>query len=160
MNDNTVLRIKVPAHLYESVKEQLTLKEAKSGKAHYGAGMEVVKEKKAKPVKDGMTKVEEAKEGDDNKKPRSLEELKAVKEKLEKKINEMENTPKVEEKEKVEENTFADPNFWGGVGGILLGSVPILKAIYDEYNKAKTPEDKKNVLAKAKQEIANAMGGK
>jgi hypothetical protein len=28
MNDNTILRIKVPAHLYESVKEQLTLKEA------------------------------------------------------------------------------------------------------------------------------------
>ena len=60
MNDNTILRIKVPAHLYESVKEQLTLKEAKA-KPHYGAGMEVVKEKKAKPVKDGMTKVEEEK---------------------------------------------------------------------------------------------------
>jgi hypothetical protein len=29
MNDNTVLRIKVPAHLYESVKKQLTLKENK-----------------------------------------------------------------------------------------------------------------------------------
>ena len=29
MNDNTILRIKVPAHLYESVKEQLTLTEAK-----------------------------------------------------------------------------------------------------------------------------------
>ena len=30
MNDNTIVRIKVPAHLYESVKEQLTLKEAKA----------------------------------------------------------------------------------------------------------------------------------
>ena len=30
MNDNTILRIKVPAHLYESVKEQLTLKESKN----------------------------------------------------------------------------------------------------------------------------------
>lgn len=29
MNDNTILRIKVPAHLYESVKEQLTLNESK-----------------------------------------------------------------------------------------------------------------------------------
>ena len=29
MNDNTILRIKVPAHLYESVKEQLSLTEAK-----------------------------------------------------------------------------------------------------------------------------------
>jgi hypothetical protein len=28
MNDNTILRIKVPAHLYESVKKQLTLNEA------------------------------------------------------------------------------------------------------------------------------------
>jgi hypothetical protein len=30
MNDNTILRIKVPAHLYESVKKQLTLKESKN----------------------------------------------------------------------------------------------------------------------------------
>ena len=60
MNDNTILRIKVPAHLYESVKEQLTLKEAKA-KPHYGAGMEVVKEKKMKVPKDGMKKVEEEK---------------------------------------------------------------------------------------------------
>jgi hypothetical protein len=119
MNDNTVLRIKVPAHLYESVKKQLTLKEAK-GKTHYGAGMEVVKEKKL--PKKGMEKVEEvggspstnpsdmgidivdapggivtkeAKQG------RSLEELMKAKEKLEKKINEMENVPKEEIKEYV-----------------------------------------------------------
>ena len=59
MNDNTILRIKVPAHLYESVKEQLTLNEAKN-KPHYGAGMEVVKEKKMKTPKDGMKKMEEA----------------------------------------------------------------------------------------------------
>ncbi len=57
MNDNTILRIKVPAHLYESVKEQLTLNEAKN-KPHYGAGMEVVKEKKMKTPKDGMKKME------------------------------------------------------------------------------------------------------
>ena len=59
MNDNTILRIKVPAHLYESVKEQLTINEAAKAKAHYGAGMEVVKEKKMKVPKDGMKKVEE-----------------------------------------------------------------------------------------------------
>ena len=59
MNDNTVLRIKVPAHLYESVKEQLTLSEAKKGKHNLGAGMEIVKEKKMKAPKDGMTKMEE-----------------------------------------------------------------------------------------------------
>ena len=62
MNDNTVLRIKVPAHLYESVKEQLTLSEAKKGKHNLGAGMELVKEKKMKTPKDGMKKVEEVNE--------------------------------------------------------------------------------------------------
>lgn len=117
MNDNTILRIKVPAHLYESVKEQLTLNEAK-GKAHYGAGMEVVKEKKAKPVKDGMHQVDEGggvggfpstamgidvndapggivtKEA---KKPRSLEELKKAHKAIEKKIQEMEGGHKVKE---------------------------------------------------------------
>ena len=54
MNDNTILRIKVPAHLYESVKEQLTLSEVKKGKHNLGAGMELVKEKKMKAPKDGM----------------------------------------------------------------------------------------------------------
>jgi hypothetical protein len=61
MNDNTVLRIKVPAHLYESVKEQLTLTEAKKGKHNLGAGMEIVKEKKMKTPKDGMHKMQEEK---------------------------------------------------------------------------------------------------
>ena len=64
MNDNTVLRIKVPAHLYESVKEQLTLTEAKKGKHNLGAGMEIVKEKKMKTPKDGMTKMEEKKDNE------------------------------------------------------------------------------------------------
>jgi hypothetical protein len=59
MNDNTILRIKVPAHLYESVKAQLTLTEAKKAGHNYGAGMEVVKEKKIKAPKDGMKKIEE-----------------------------------------------------------------------------------------------------
>lgn len=45
MNDNTILRIHVPAKLYESVKKQLTLKEAK-GDMSGGAYTEVVKEKK------------------------------------------------------------------------------------------------------------------
>jgi hypothetical protein len=59
MNDNTILRIKVPAHLYESVKEQLTLTEAQKSKHNLGAGMEIVKEKKMKTPKDGMKKVKE-----------------------------------------------------------------------------------------------------
>jgi hypothetical protein len=107
MNDNTILRIKVPAHLYESVKAQLTLNEAKKGGHNYGSGMEVVKEKKMKTP--GMHKVEEMKPASSNpsdmgidivdapggivnkeaKKGRSLEELVKAKKHLEKKIEEM-----------------------------------------------------------------------
>ena len=64
MNDNTILRIKVPAHLYESVKEQLTLSEAKKGTHNLGAGMEIVKEKKNKTPKDGMKKMHSMNEMD------------------------------------------------------------------------------------------------
>lgn len=113
MNDNTILRIKVPAHLYESVKAQLTLDEAK-GKQNLGAGMEVVKGEatsssdkpkaktkkspapKAKKAKapemkddvphDGMKKVE--------KKERSLDELKAAHKMLGEMIAEMEGHKK------------------------------------------------------------------
>ena len=60
MNDNTILRIKVPAHLYESVKEQLTLTEAAKAKKQFGAEFSVVKEKKMSVPKDGMKKMEEA----------------------------------------------------------------------------------------------------
>ena len=144
MNDNTVLRIKVPAHLYESVKEQLTLKEAK-GKTHYGAGMEVVKEKKM--PKDGMKKVEEMK---DDKKTRSLDELKAVKEKLEKKINEMEGADKKAPVEEVSPEImdaigqivdFAKDNagFLAGIGGIT----GIAKMIADKIKQ--DPEARKNL---------------
>jgi hypothetical protein len=45
MNDKTILRIKVPAHLYESVKAQLTLKE---GKQNFGTkDMKAVKVKES-----------------------------------------------------------------------------------------------------------------
>jgi hypothetical protein len=103
MNDNTILRIKVPAHLYESVKAKLTLTEAKKGGKTYG-DWTVVKEKKL--PKDGMKQVEEIK--DDKKEGHSLEELKAAYKKLSSKIQEMENAPKVEEKEKVEESEVLD----------------------------------------------------
>lgn len=112
MNDNTILRIKVPAHLYESVKEQLTITEAKKGGKAYG-DWTVVKEKKA--PKDGMKKVADAPKEEEAKmeeapvkKERTLDELKAAKAMLDKKIHEMESKmqdeAKVEEvKEKVEE---------------------------------------------------------
>lgn len=46
LSDSTVLRIKVPSHLYESVKAQLTLKE---GKGNFGGGAytEAVKQTKS-----------------------------------------------------------------------------------------------------------------
>ena len=204
MNDNTVLRIKVPAHLYESVKEQLTLKESKKKLSEAITGTEeeikafylrakqieaegtdidsaiqyalfdinnpdaakelsspmneakkggktygdwtVVKEKKM--PKDGMKKVEEMK---DDKKTRSLDELKAVKEKLEKKINEMEGADK---KAQVEEAVspeimdaigqivdFAKDNagFLAGIGGIT----GIAKMIADKIKQ--DPEARKNL---------------
>lgn len=216
MNDNTILRIKVPAHLYESVKQQLTLNEAKKGKHNYGAGMEVVKEKKA--PKDGMKKVEEADDknpapdADASPKdkiskvlanPAVIAALKALNVAIANKQDYAKllvaladkikagegdafaqsidsnpsfkradqnldavsgDTTKKEAKEKEEEkplkeDVFSDPNFWGGIGGILLGSVPILKALYDEYTAAKTPEEKQSVLSRAKDAIAKAMGG-
>jgi len=104
MNDNTILRIKVPANLYESVKKQLTITEAKKGAHNLGAGMEVVKEKKMKAPKDEMQKVEEEKVEemkDDKKKGHSLEELMKAKKHLEKKINEMEMASKEDIKEYV-----------------------------------------------------------
>ena len=117
MNDNTILRIKVPAHLYESVKEQLTITEAKKGAHNLGAGMELVKEKKMKTPKDGMKKVEETiEETNENmeKKMRTLDELKSAKSKLEKKIEEMENGD-----HKIDE---IDPKFQGAMD--VLGSIP------------------------------------
>jgi hypothetical protein len=113
MNDNTILRIKVPAHLYESVKEQLTITEAKKGAHNLGAGMELVKEKKMKTPKDGMKKVEETNENME-KKMRTLDELKSAKSKLEKKIEEMENGD-----HKIDE---IDPKFQGAMD--VLGSIP------------------------------------
>jgi len=103
MNDNTILRIKVPAHLYESVKKQLTLTEAKKGGKTYG-DWTVVKEKKA--PKDGMKKVEEMK--DDKKKGHSLEELKAAHKKLSSKIEEMEKS--VSEESEIKEYVGMSPD--------------------------------------------------
>lgn len=159
MNDNTILRIKVPAHLYESVKEQLTINEAKKAGHNYGAGMEVVKEKKMKAPKDGMKKIEEEKVEETNetmeKKVHTLDELKAAKAKLDKKIQEMEVTSE----EKVEESVFADPNFWAGIGGLLLGAVPFIKLKYDQWKSAKTPEEKDKLEKELADAIQKKMSG-
>lgn len=151
MNDNTVLRIKVPAHLYESVKEQLTLKEAKKGGKTYG-DWTVVKEKKL--PKDGMKKVEEMK---DDKKTRSLDELKKAKNTLDKKIQEMEGADK---KEPVKENMvspeimgaieqivdFAKDNagFLAGIGGITGIAKMIADKIKQDPEARKTLDQKTN----------------
>jgi hypothetical protein len=158
MNDNTILRIKVPAHLYESVKEQLTLTEAKN-KPHYGAGMEVVKEKKMSVPKDGMKKVEEAnteiKEEDNKmeKKDRTLDELKAAKAKLDKKIEEMETTNKNVE-ENISEYYGIDPKM--DIVTLLAGAaVPVITAII-----AAGPKNVGNALyAAAKEALAKKKKG-
>jgi len=115
MNDNTILRIKVPAHLYESVKAQLTLKEGQN----FGMpGATTVKEKKSssgeKPKKTSAPKKanapqkatgamvdketekmgagvsEEKKAPKDGHKKMGLDELKALAEMLKGQIAEME----------------------------------------------------------------------
>jgi hypothetical protein len=150
MNDNTILRIKVPANLYESVKKQLTLNEAKKAGHNYGAGMEVVKEKKMKTPKDGMHKVEEVKEEMPAKKDRSLDELMKAKKSLEKKINEMEMASKDTVEEAVSPEImdaigqivdFAKDNagFLAGVGGIT----GIAKMIADKIKQ--DPEARKSL---------------
>ena len=136
MNDNTILRIKVPAHLYESVKQQLTLKEAKKGGHNYGAGMEVVKEKKMKTPKDGMhkveeEKVEEMKDGKNN--VRSLEELMKAKERLENKINQME----MDSKNKVEEGMGVELAW---IPGAIAAGL-IAKTMVDEIKKKMKEEN-------------------
>jgi hypothetical protein len=122
MNDNTILRIKVPAHLYETVKAQLTLKEAKQNfgtkdmkpvKGQKAAGAASDKPKATKPAapKKDMAPKEEAKVPKDGHKKMGLEELKALAELLNNEITKLEEkshdkeekAPVEEEKEKVEE---------------------------------------------------------
>ena len=157
MNDNTILRIKVPAHLYESVKEQLTINEAKK-EAKAFSDWKVIKEKKA-PKKE-MEKVEEVnniEETDNNMemKAKTLDELKAAKEGIEKKIAEMEQAKKEEGiiKEAV------DPNLIAGIIGILFGSLPILYTLIKQYVGAKTPEEKQKVINQAADAINKKMSG-
>ena len=163
MNDNTILRIKVPAHLYESVKEQLSLTEAK--KQNYGAGYSVVKEKKMKVPKDGMKKVEEGggymgteydssedmavsmikketKDTDMEKKSRTLDELKAAKDKLNKKIQEMEGgNENFNEDKNMSYQEIAD------------------KAIKDALKYGNTNQSKLDILTSLKNRIAKNIEG-
>ena len=123
MNDNTVLRIKVPAHLYESVKKQLTITEAKkSGKAF--GDWTVVKEKKL--PKDGMKKVEEVNQIEEidkemEKKTRTLDELKKAKAQIDKKIEEMSKSEEPMNEDANEllmqlANTITDPDIINAIG--------------------------------------------
>ena len=82
MNDNTRIRIAVPAHLYESVKKQLTLKE---GAYKDGTYSQPVKEKKmtgeTKPKVEGM-KSSKAPKMEGEKTEKTVEERLATLEKL------------------------------------------------------------------------------
>ena len=135
MNDNTILRIKVPAHLYESVKQQLTLTEASKAKKQFGAEFTVVKEKKMSVPKDGMKKMEEAPKAEEAK----VEETWGSKE------------------EGV--NEAIDPNLLAGIFGFLMGGGPIVATLLKQYKDAKTPEEKKDVLKKASAAIGSKMSG-
>ena len=129
MKDSTILRIKVPAHLYESVKAQLTLNEANN----FGMpGSTTVKEKKSSgdkpktsaPKKAAAPKAKKAetpenvgeapkdghKKAAPAKKKMGLEELKALAEllnghiaKLEEKDEKMEEEGQIEETKASEE---------------------------------------------------------
>lgn len=130
MNDNTILRIRVPKHLYESVKRELTLLE---GKHNLGAGMTPVKEKKSSsdaPKKASAPKKANApqkatgamydketsklgagvsetkKTPKDGHKKLGLDELKALAEMLKNQISEMEGEHKEGKEEKVDELHF------------------------------------------------------
>lgn len=120
INENTIIRVKVPKHLYESVKAQLTLGE---GKSDYGMpGSKTIKEKKTgdgpkkssapKDKKPAAPKSEKAKAPEKEakaphdgmkkakapeKKERTLDELKKIHEMLGERIAEMEGSHKKEE---------------------------------------------------------------
>lgn len=115
ISDSTILRIKVPAHLYESVKEQLLIKEGKGDNGMPGSTVIKEKktgdkpaskksapkkpagEKKASTPKDGHKKVEEDKEKPENtgadhgpdKMTLSVEDMKKMYEILGRKLEEM-----------------------------------------------------------------------
>ena len=127
MNDNTILRIKVPAHLYESVKAQLALKE---GKQNFGTkDMKPVKGQKAAGAASDKPKVTKPKANAPQKgtgamydeetsklgagvseaKKMGLEEFKALAELLNNEIMKLEEKEKgAEEKAPVEEKKEAD----------------------------------------------------
>lgn len=166
MNDNTIVRIKVPAHLYESVKEQLTLNEAKKAKHHYGAGMEVIKEKKTKAPKEEKKKVEEAITGTDQ----DIEQLKDLYLRIKKMEQEgtdldsaiqfaMFDVQNPEASKELSINEAIDPNLIAGILGLVLGGGPIVASIVRDYKNAKTPEEKKQVLQQAAQTVGTKMGG-
>jgi len=108
------------------VKEQLTINEAAKAKAHYGAGMEVVKEKKMKVPKDGMKKVEEVNQIEETdkemeKKTRTLDELKKAKAQIDKKIEEMSKSEEPMNEDANEllmqlANTITDPDIINAIG--------------------------------------------
>ncbi len=132
MKDNTILRIKVPARLYEAVKAQLTIDE---GKHNFGTkDMKPVKGQKAsgdssdKPKKTSAPKAKAPKKAEApaaekkevskdghkkaEKKPRSIEELKAAYEVLGEMIAEMEKgKDKVEESKWGREEYMDEPDY-------------------------------------------------
>jgi hypothetical protein len=101
MNDNTRIRIKVPAHLYESVKKRLAIKEGKSDFSG-GAYTQPVKEKKnvGEKPKSEMKKVGTPKEEG---KEKTIEERLATLENL---MKEMVKEKKMMKKESEKDQSY------------------------------------------------------
>ena len=169
MNDNTILRIKVPAHLYESVKEQLSLKE---GKQNFGTkDMKAVKVKEAssgdKPKKTSAPKAPKAKQAkapetkDDaphdgmnkmKKKERTLDELKAAHKALTDKIKELEE---YHEPENIYDDEVEDDSKKKVKQAVKEAEKNTLKE--EEYD---TIRDLKSALGKypTEEDVANYLG--
>lgn len=116
MNDKTRLRIKVPAHLYESVKKQLALKE---GKGNHSGGVytQVVKEKKTSTPSSGGSfkkspKMEAKPEGEEKTVEERLSELEEIVKKMQEgkssKEEETEEDGKMKKEEKKDTETEQD----------------------------------------------------
>jgi hypothetical protein len=104
MNDKTRIRIKVPAHLYESVKKRLTLKEGASNFSG-GAYTETVKEKKtpsSNPKVEGIKSSSPKEEG----KEKTVEERIATLESLMKEM--------IREKKAVKKESEKDQSYEAG----------------------------------------------
>lgn len=76
------------------------------------------------------------------------------------KKEEMKETHEMDEThDTMEENVLTDPNFIGGLSALLGVGGALAAAIVRDLKRAKTPEEKKQILGKAAQGIGRTMSG-